>query len=193
MVLVIQGLAQIPEGPPCFFLSLSGTLGYRQLQWISSLGPHTETFPQHTPAVHSPARAWRSCLDPGGVSTYPAQWYYTNLVLSFSPGENPSLLVSPLRLHTRKHSPGWSLLQSSVQGSANQDEPRVAEAIVIGTEFLDLISPQRRHYQITWRNDTLCTESLGCLQWGANFIPTENHYQPLLVINGNFWQLMRRS
>lgn len=59
----------------------------------------------------------------------------------------------------------WSLLQSSVQGRATQDEPRAPEVMVVGTVFLALVSPQRFHYHVTCCvGDTDCMGSLGRFQ-----------------------------
>ena len=79
--------------------------------------------------------------------------------------EATSLPVFALRMNRRKHSPGWSLLQSSVQGRVTQDEPRAPEIMVIGTVFLTLVSPQRFHYHVTCCvGDTDLMGSLGRFQ-----------------------------
>ena len=73
-----------------------------------------------------------------------------------------SLPVFALRLNRRKHSPGWSLLQSSVQGRVTQDERRAPEVMIIATVFVALVSPQRFHYHVTCCvGGTNCTGSLG--------------------------------
>lgn len=89
-----------------------------------------------------------------------------------------------LRLNIRKHSPAWSLLQSSVPGSVDQDGSEALESALTGTRSTDLLSPQRRHHPIIrCLGHTVCMERGGRLPWGASFIPSTNHHHHLQLIN----------
>ena len=56
------------------------------------------------------------------------------------------------------------------------------------------ISPQRGHYHVIWsRGDTVCMESLGCLQGGADLTPSVPHPHKCLGTSDDSWQLLRRS
>ena len=74
----------------------------------------------------------------------------------------------------------------SVQGVSVRMGP------VIGTGSLGPISPQRSHYHVIWSGgDTVCMESLGRLQGGADLTPvliTLTHAWGLVMTPGNYWE-----
>ena len=98
------------------------------------------------------------------------------------------LLFPALRLNTREHSPACTWLHALCR------ECQSGWAPVIGTGSLGPISPQRGHYHVIWsRGDTVCMESLGRLQGGADPTPRAPHPHPCLKTTDNSWQLLRRS
>ena len=120
-------------------------------------------------------------------STCPAQGA-DSTALGASPAGEPALLFPALRLNTRAHSPARTWLHSLCR------KVSVRMAPVIGTESLGPISPQRSNYCIIWsRGDTVCMESLGRLQGGADPTPRAPHPHPCLETSDNSWQLLRRS
>lgn len=81
--------------------------------------------------------------------------------------ETPSVLLFALVLGST-HLTDRSLLQSAVQGNANQDGSEALESIYKGTWSRDLLSPQRCH------DHTFC--SIGALSaWRAWGVSSEQH------------------
>ena len=61
-------------------------------------------------------------------------------------------------------------------------------APVIGTGSLGPISPQRGHYHVIWSgSDTVCMESRGRLQGGADLTPSVPHPHPCLGTSDDSW------
>ena len=116
MALVSQGLAQIPKRPHPSSL-LFRTPGPRNFQQTTPSWSHPETLHSTHPPSTQPECGWGAQTEAGFSCVLP-NFNAVSLLL-----ETPSLLVFALRLNRRKHSPGWSLFQSSLQGHVTQDEP----------------------------------------------------------------------
>lgn len=108
--------------------------------------------------------------------------------------ETFSVLFFTLRLKTKKHSAGWSLLQSSVQGSVPQDGWEAPESIVTVDRVPGLVLPtevllsyHRLHQRHYLHGDS------GASPMRRKFCPQCNHYPPLQVMKDEFWKLSKRS
>ena len=123
LALATRVLAQIPRGavPLCLFDRDSRAQGpARNLMTLVTLW----NTPQHiTPSARrgtSGAALDKAGLAPALPNVSAQTQLWVPLLL-----ETPSLPFSSLRLDRKKHSPGWSLLQSSVQESVDQGRPQL--------------------------------------------------------------------
>ena len=173
------GLGTDSTVTPFLFPSVSGTPGHRICHELMALVPLRYTL-QHIPTVHPSSQGTGGAAQDEAGSTCPAQG-----------ADSTALGASPVSCPKTEHKGALTCLHlapRSVQGVS------VRMAPVIGTGSLGPISPQRSNYHVIWSGgDTVCMESLGHLQGGADLTPRAHHPHPCLGTSDNSWKLLRRS
>ena len=158
----------------------------RDLPWTHGSAPTQIQTPAHShcPPIQPGHR--RAAQDTAGEHlSCPRCWQHSSERLSCWRA------CSPFSCPETEHKGALTCLPlapRSVQGVPVRTGP------VIGTGSLGPISPQRSHYHVIWGGgDSVCMESLGRLQGGADLTPRAPHPHPRLGTSDDSWKLLGRS